>query len=110
MTDRVKIRYVSSVEPIFAVVDGNSVCTRTWEAGSDPKLNHREVVQLGPTVCQVIEKVTHSTKAGVYLVTYKFSPIDRHADLAAWSRLPDIPEATYVGHTEEGEQFPIITS
>ena len=34
--------------------------------------------------------------------------VDRHADLAAWARLSDIPKATYLGHTEDGEQIPII--
>lgn len=70
------IKSVSDVDPLFTEIDGRPVCTRTWENGSDPQLSHGEVVALGSAICRVTEKVTHSTKAGIYLITYQFSPSD----------------------------------
>lgn len=76
MKDPIDTPCVSSVEPIFTMAADQSVCTRTWEHDSDPKLSQGEVVKLGKTACKVIEKVTHTTKAGIYLITYQFSPAD----------------------------------
>lgn len=73
------IKSVSDIDPLFTETTDGSVCTRTWE--DDPQLSHGEVVTLGNTICRVVNKTTHSTKAGIYLTTYQFSPIDQHAEI-----------------------------
>lgn len=67
------IRRVSDVEPLFTDAAGRSVCTRTWEPDADPRLSNGDVVDVGGTICRVVDKATR-VKDGVCLVTYQFTP------------------------------------
>jgi hypothetical protein len=69
MNDTVDIPCVSTIEPEFAIVDERPVCTRTWPCAADPQLSFGQVVDIGGTDCDVIDKIS-----GARFVTYKFSP------------------------------------
>lgn len=62
---------VSSVEPLFTMIDGRPVCTRTWECAGDPKLSEGQTVKVGSADCRVVGKISSAR-----VVTYQFSPTD----------------------------------
>lgn len=71
MKDTLAIPCVSTVEPLFSIVDGHPVCTRTWQCAADPKLSEGQTVKVGSTDCRVTGHASDSR-----VVTYKFSPMN----------------------------------